>query len=723
MTDLSHYADADQSTLRDALREFDTVLPPDAVRVALDVGSRDAQIARGLACHYPNARVWAFEPNPAAVAVCRDNLKDEPRIALVEAAVTEADGPVTFYPIDPARTLTPHADGNIGASSLYKANAVYPYETYAQTEVTVHGTRLDTWAQGAGVGEIDVLWMDVQGAELPALSGLGQLLSRVKIIHVEVLYKEMYVGASLFDAVDALLTAQGFARTKKLYACEWFGDVVYVRADLLGKNPSPALPETGRVEEGLIPAPLLFREGTGVGSSTLVLEPQYGGLGDHLFFSHLPRLAKQFGGYDKVFVSTAAPYRHPDYKRLVWDANPYVDGFTHEHGPAFDFAETDGDGNLLDYFMRLHGIDDGLRGHEPELYFQPTLIPELVGKSAYDPNFVSYVGELDAAHVADFFANEGVRPDFQMARRGDNSLCLDTVPGDIETPTLEDFCSVLFSCKEVYCLASGTATLAAALGRRATVLHGPGQKPMFHHSPRHRYVCLPFSEVPSPTLLPAAEALRAGPPPSALATRRAERERDGERGRREEGDSWLAQKARAVPTGFRILDVGTERHDALFTHGAYFFHDFAASGFAPLPAPDASFDVVVCPGVLEHAPDPVCALREVARLLRPGGTLLLTTAAGLFYAGLTPHWFGRFCADCGLRVTSTAPGGVEAVRPLLDTDWQEQIDRRPSDVSLYREAAWAARAAGDEAAAVRFTEDMEELDPDAVFVFAGGFGQ
>ncbi|NMB74295.1 MAG: class I SAM-dependent methyltransferase [Myxococcales bacterium] len=58
-----------------------------------------------------------------------------------------------------------------------------------------------------------------------------------------------------------------------------------------------------------------------------------------------------------------------------------------------------------------------------------------------------------------------------------------------------------------------------------------------------------------------------------------------------------------------------------------------------LPIPEASFDLVYCWHVLEHLHSPLRALREMARLLAPGGRLVLAVPNfGSFQAKL----FGRF---------------------------------------------------------------------------------
>src|SRR3546814_8619033 len=68
--------------------------------------------------------------------------------------------------------------------------------------------------------------------------------------------------------------------------------------------------------------------------------------------------------------------------------------------------------------------------------------------------------------------------------------------------------------------------------------------------------------------------------------------------------------------------------------------DVAADG-ALLPFPDQSFEAVICSEVLEHVPDPRLVLDEIARVLKPGGCLLLTVPF-LFRIHADPHDFGRY---------------------------------------------------------------------------------
>jgi SAM-dependent methyltransferase len=67
-------------------------------------------------------------------------------------------------------------------------------------------------------------------------------------------------------------------------------------------------------------------------------------------------------------------------------------------------------------------------------------------------------------------------------------------------------------------------------------------------------------------------------------------------------------------------------------HGLEHLHFAQADGQA-LPFPDASFDMVLSHAVIEHVADASRYLRELARVLRPGGFMYLSTAPYLSFAG------------------------------------------------------------------------------------------
>lgn len=64
--------------------------------------------------------------------------------------------------------------------------------------------------------------------------------------------------------------------------------------------------------------------------------------------------------------------------------------------------------------------------------------------------------------------------------------------------------------------------------------------------------------------------------------------------------------------------------------------DIRHSGAEAIPFPDASFDVVTCVEVLEHLPEPLrpAAFREMRRVLRPGGRLVMTVPHDGWFAWL-----------------------------------------------------------------------------------------
>ncbi len=185
-----------------------------------ELGSRDGEDAARLAAAAPDARVFAFECNPDTAPTVRRRLADVPNAQAIDLAVTDFDGMTTFHKIDPHRTVTTWEDGNPGASSLFVATGKYPVEQYVQTPVSVRAGRLDALIDAEAMPPPELLWIDLQGAELAALRGLGVRLRDVCLVYVELSFLEIYEGQPLVKEVVRFLRRAGFA----IAAVPWKGE-------------------------------------------------------------------------------------------------------------------------------------------------------------------------------------------------------------------------------------------------------------------------------------------------------------------------------------------------------------------------------------------------------------------------------------------------------------------------------------------------------------------
>lgn len=148
-------------------------------------------------------------------------------------------------------------------------------------------------------------------------------------------------------------------------------------------------------------------------------------------------------------------------------------------------------------------------------------------------------------------------------------------------------------------------------------------------------------------------------------------------------ERWVQGWAAKIPAGSQVLDIGAGScpYREAFSHCRYFAQDFAElenhqlqtrTGYgkldyvcdiATIPANTASFDVVICTEVIEHVPEPIKAVKEMARLLKPGGLLLLSAPLRSalhqmpyhFYAGYTPSWYEKFLSEAGFGDLNITP--------------------------------------------------------------------
>lgn len=85
--------------------------------------------------------------------------------------------------------------------------------------------------------------------------------------------------------------------------------------------------------------------------------------------------------------------------------------------------------------------------------------------------------------------------------------------------------------------------------------------------------------------------------------------------------------------------------------------EYVVGDMTQLPFPDESFDCVTCGWVIEHLPDPRPGLREIARVLKPNGRLLLMATEDTLQGFVVSHtWNCRTLNRQELRVACEEVG-------------------------------------------------------------------
>lgn len=166
--------------------------------------------------------IW-IEAIPSVYKTLLINIQPYPGQMAINACLSDKDGDTVKF----------NVSSNEGqSSSMFELGihkVIHPSVQYIG-HLDLVTKRLDTLLNNIDSAGYNFLNMDLQGAELLALRGMGEKLSQIDYCYLEVNKKETYIGCALIGEIDEFLGAYGFKRVETGdFVDDTWTDALYVK--------------------------------------------------------------------------------------------------------------------------------------------------------------------------------------------------------------------------------------------------------------------------------------------------------------------------------------------------------------------------------------------------------------------------------------------------------------------------------------------------------------
>jgi FkbM family methyltransferase len=189
--------DARQDSFDEDILPYFDALPRDTrPGNVLDLGAASGMFSLGACLAWPTARVFAFEPSPRQRILLKRNLRRN-----------GMRGRVEIHPVATWNRATQLSFRSHGGAGTLLASSCLP--NTVRFEEMVPTVSLDEWTEARGVTGLDLIKMDIEGAELETLEGGRATLQR---FHPQLLIQAYHLrdGRPTHDRCGRLLADLGY---------------------------------------------------------------------------------------------------------------------------------------------------------------------------------------------------------------------------------------------------------------------------------------------------------------------------------------------------------------------------------------------------------------------------------------------------------------------------------------------------------------------------------
>jgi len=208
----------------------------------MDIGACTGEDSIRYSNLFPKAKIISFEPLPGNIEIMRKHIgqfKKEGQIKIVQLALSDVNGTSKFFVSGgtPYKDIPDHQFTQLipkewnKSSSLLKPSSLMKKEIpwiEFNHEINIETRRLDDYMNEKNIAKVDFIHMDVQGAELLVLQGMGKFLQNVKLIWLEVENVQLYENQPLKKQINEYLCNLNFKMLKDTSISQSSGDCLYI---------------------------------------------------------------------------------------------------------------------------------------------------------------------------------------------------------------------------------------------------------------------------------------------------------------------------------------------------------------------------------------------------------------------------------------------------------------------------------------------------------------
>jgi FkbM family methyltransferase len=178
-------------------------LPRLSYRSVIDGGANRGSFTDAfLQLHQPE-RLVLVEAIPELAEKLRVRYATDRRVSVVSAALSDTNGAAQF-----------EINRSEASSSLLaidpRNSKWFSRDLKVERTIQVPTMTLSALMEERGLETVDLLKLDLQGAERLVLTAGEQVLDRVHVIYTEVFFEQLYAGAWLFWDMNEFLSGHGF---------------------------------------------------------------------------------------------------------------------------------------------------------------------------------------------------------------------------------------------------------------------------------------------------------------------------------------------------------------------------------------------------------------------------------------------------------------------------------------------------------------------------------